>query len=1253
LNLYLPSDLRKAVLCLFILLAYFSDGFSQTLNSVVNQYSAVLSPATLSQGSSVFEVEDGSLFSPNSSALLVQMKGAGVVNTSGTTYGNISAINSAGVYEFVRISSVSGNQITVSGCLKNSYQVSGKVQLVSVPVYNNDQTVAVNDKVTSIRLTHKGYGYATAPTVTLTAPTGPLTPKVTATAVADIDANGQLVRIRITNPGSGYSNPPLVSIGNPAAPYNFVSYRAAAVAQIGLTCKQWDGTTGGILAFVVKGNLTFNDSIRVNGMGFSGGTLGTSGGSGTCFTSDFTSFGSFTSATIPETQLASSGLKGESISDFQTNHYRGRGKFANGGGAGGRGEAGGGGGGNYGAGGQGGRNGSNAVFLCTGTNGSGRAGAELATFGYGTGTSNRIFLGGGGGGGHAYNGTFSSANGNNSGGFGGGIVIISAYSITGNNRAIKANGGSCATIISDGASGGGGGGVVLIDCPTVSGNLSIEAQGGKGGNTDRLSCCTTTCTTSACSNREGPGGGGGGGVVWFSSSAVPAGITTNVSGGTGGLCVDQGNDPYGATGGSAGAVLTNASFQMEGPYGGTLYSVGSFSLVPRPDFPDLATAINRFNSAGLVSNTVTLEVRTGNYPQPVVIQPFTDGCAPVSVDLTIQSQTGNPADVVLNAPTDALACNGFGQLTLKDIRLQATDLSSRSLWIYGGSSVELDHVEILGQTAMGPTGSNGLMVDNAILSGDLLVGPGSTLSVSDSLKLSGTLPGATQLVLQNGSIFQQSAGSRLILVGADWINQGATLNLNALSDWKLAGSSDLEIGGTSSTAANRIRVSLTAQINVTQPLTAKSWLQSSSASILGNTHLIQIQDSLVLANGLSVHSAPGRFLLGGTPGLPSVLQGEFGRLELSHPDHFQAIGNIKVNQQLHLNQGILHLNGFGLWISDPNAGALSAGTNGWVNGTIRRSVGVGTGFIFPVGNASQKENVWLDLVSVSGGLSELSTQFVEGDPETSPFVPATEAIFPYSGLLSDGFWRIEANTGSAQYNLRLYPTFFSAFSPFTIYKRSNPGASWLLSGSLDNPSSSFDFIQPDGSIRRSGLNGFSDFAVAETVEDPLPLGFYSAEASRCQDRIHLSWKHGTGTDPNHFVVLSKSFDGKWTERSLSISQKGSLFASSIIDPEKEVESLYLQYRPIERGTETLQLIPIANCAGPKRNLRVENGKIRFEVAQKGTLRIISPEGKILQTLELPEGTVEIDRLKTWPPSLCLFRWESPAEAWQEWIVPAW
>src|SRR5258706_448739 len=95
--------------------------------------------------------------------------------------------------------------------------------------------------------------------------------------------------------------------------------------------------------------------------------------------------------------------------------------------------------------------------------------------------------------------------------------------------------------------GGGAGGSILMN---VSGSytnaVTIQAKGGKGGDHNNNTC-------------HGTGGGGGGGVLWFSQGSTPANVTTNVTGGANGIqvavSIDCGDINWGATAGSAGAVL--------------------------------------------------------------------------------------------------------------------------------------------------------------------------------------------------------------------------------------------------------------------------------------------------------------------------------------------------------------------------------------------------------------------------------------------------------------------------------------------------------------------------------------------------------------------------------------------------------------------------------------------------------------------------------------------------------------------------
>lgn len=146
---------------------------------------------------------------------------------------------------------------------------------------------------------------------------------------------------------------------------------------------------------------------------------------------------------------------------------------------------------------------------------------------------------GGGGGGDANN----QPNGVR-GGQGGAIVMIRASKFAGSGT-IRVNGsdgekGQFAGA-PDGAGGGGAGGTVAL--VAKEGDLSaitVEAKGGKGGD-----------TTQDNNNEHGPGGGGGGGVV---VSYSPNGQVTGaiVSGGANGKANDGNGIPHGATAGQQG-----------------------------------------------------------------------------------------------------------------------------------------------------------------------------------------------------------------------------------------------------------------------------------------------------------------------------------------------------------------------------------------------------------------------------------------------------------------------------------------------------------------------------------------------------------------------------------------------------------------------------------------------------------------------------------------------------------------------------
>lgn len=271
-----------------------------------------------------------------------------------------------------------------------------------------------------------------------------------------------------------------------------------------LTCKAWDGSTGGVLIIDVAGTLTLQGNLDVSEKGFRGGIVQDADASIYHETDYFYSPDPFFAA-----------AKGEGIAIIPTNLSYGRGKVANGGGGGNAHNAGGGGGGNGGAGGNGGYEywfPPNSPNLETNGIGGDYFGAALF----------KIILGGGGGAGH------TNDNVGTSGGNGGGIIILKANNIVaeGSNVVVAANGGNVVTTgdgNNDGQGGGGAGGSILIQANQVVGTLNCEAKGGRGGD----------CLFYVQEQIIGPGGGGGGGVLLLSQDFPN--ISANLDGGVNGI----------------------------------------------------------------------------------------------------------------------------------------------------------------------------------------------------------------------------------------------------------------------------------------------------------------------------------------------------------------------------------------------------------------------------------------------------------------------------------------------------------------------------------------------------------------------------------------------------------------------------------------------------------------------------------------------------------------------------------------------
>ena len=333
-----------------------------------------------------------------------------------------------------------------------------------------------------------------------------------------------------------------------------------------LTASPWNGSTGGILALDVAGQLNLGGaSVSVDGLGFRGGAgLQLNGGAGGT-NADYLFPSPATYAGTVENGVDAS--KGEGVAGtpewvesggtyLQTaavgypsgtagvDGSMAHGAPANAGGGGTDGDsalndqnAGGGGGANGGSGGFGGNS------WNTNLSDGGEGGANFPA------TIDRIAMGGGGGAG-----TRNNSDGDNlasSGAAGGGIIFIRAFSLTG-SATLTANGANAHNLTANDSGGGGGAGgtIVVLSANGGEGGLTLQANGGTGGNAWSSQAYTLA-------NRHGPGGGGGGGVILV--SGTPASVSVN--GGANGLTLNPGV-PYGSTPGNAGISATTAALSQ-------------------------------------------------------------------------------------------------------------------------------------------------------------------------------------------------------------------------------------------------------------------------------------------------------------------------------------------------------------------------------------------------------------------------------------------------------------------------------------------------------------------------------------------------------------------------------------------------------------------------------------------------------------------------------------------------------------------
>ncbi len=164
----------------------------------------------------------------------------------------------------------------------------------------------------------------------------------------------------------------------------------------------------------------------------------------------------------------------------------------------------------------------------------------------------RVFMGGGGGAGSNNNASNNNSYNNygSSGGTGGGVLMMRIANASGTAATIYADGTTGLAPANDGGGGGGAGGTVIVTSPSTFSGITVHADGASG--------TTANAAPNSLTQQHGPGGGGGGGVVLTSSA-----VTATVNGGAAGTTTTFATN-YGATAGTAGTIATVSASSIPG-----------------------------------------------------------------------------------------------------------------------------------------------------------------------------------------------------------------------------------------------------------------------------------------------------------------------------------------------------------------------------------------------------------------------------------------------------------------------------------------------------------------------------------------------------------------------------------------------------------------------------------------------------------------------------------------------------------------
>jgi hypothetical protein len=305
--------------------------------------------------------------------------------------------------------------------------------------------------------------------------------------------------------------------------------------------------------------------------------------------------------------------------------------------------------------------------------------------------------------------------------------------------------------------------------------------------------------------------------------------------------------------------------------------------------------------------------------------------------------------------------------------------------------------------------------------------------------------------------------------------------------------------------------------------------------------------------------------------------------------------------------------------------------------------------LFPLGNATRKAQASIEYTTAPTTAGYLEAKFIATSPAnaaTNAYATLTDQFnYVLDNVVTEGYWEIKpsasAGVAGGAYtvklegdNISLAASTNASYTDVRVIKSPDSHTSWILQGAHGTATGN----DTDFTVSRTGMSGYSYFAMAYPTSAPLPIELVSF-AANCADNNTVSVNWTTASEHNSdYYTVEKSRDGiAWNILATKEATGNStqLIHYFVADASDISGTVYYRLTQVDvDGASKMYDIVSTNCSSEKELALIaypnpSNGQftVKIENAAGGTyaLEITDIQGKAIeqQNIDLETGTTVV------------------------------